>query len=96
MKGKEKRTISVKVQPRARRRRLERIGADEYRVSVPSPPAHGKANKEVIEILASAFNLPKSAVKIIRGERSRQKVVSLEDVNSEALTLNHKDIHVED
>ncbi len=96
MKGREKRTIFVKVHPRARGRKLERIGADAYRVSVLSPPAHRKANKEVIEILASTFNLPKSAVKIIRGEKSRQKVVSLEDVNSEALAINHKAISVED
>ena len=46
-----------------------------------------EANKEVIEILASTFNLPKTAVKIIRGEKSRQKVVSLEDVNKKARTL---------
>lgn len=84
MKGREKRTISVLVRPRARRRRLEQIGEAEYRVSVFSPPTQGKANKEVIEILASTFNLPKTAVKIIRGEKSRQKVVSLDDVNRKA------------
>lgn len=96
MEGKKKRTISVNVQPRARRRKIEQIGAAEYRVSVHSPPEKGKANKEVIEILALTFNLPKNAVKIIRGDKSRQKVVSLEGVSNETLTLHHKDISVED
>lgn len=72
------RMISIRVQPRARRRKIEEIGPSEFRVSVLSPPTQGKANKELIEVLASAFNLPKSGVRIIKGEKSRQKVVCLE------------------
>lgn len=96
MKGREKVYISVKVRPRARERKLEEIAPAEYRMSVLSPPAQGRANKEVIEILASAFALPKSRVKIIKGEKSRRKVVCLEVENKKALRLSDKEISVED
>ncbi len=87
MKGREKVYISVKVQPRARERKLEEVGPAEFRVSVLSPPAQGKANREVIEMLASAFALPKSGVNIIKGEKSRRKVVCLEVEDRNALIL---------
>lgn len=89
MKGREKIYISVNVHPRARKRKLEEVGPAEYRVSVLSPPSQGKANREVIEIFASAFNLPKSRVNIIKGEKSRHKVVCLEVEGKNALILKH-------
>lgn len=74
--------LTIKVYPRARIRAVEEIKKGEYKVRVLSSPSRGKANKEVIEILASYFGLPLSSVKIIRGMRSRQKLVSL-DVDEE-------------
>jgi len=75
---KEKIYLSVKVRPRARHRRVEKISPSEYRVSVISPPSKGQANREVIEILASHFDIRPSRIRILRGERSRQKLVLLE------------------
>ena len=71
--------LKVKVQPRARQQQVQKIGEMEYTVRVLSPPAEGKANKEVIELLASHFHLPPSRVKILKGKKSRQKIVILED-----------------
>jgi len=96
VKGREKIYIFVKVQPRARKRKLEELGPAEYRVSVLSPPSQGKANREVIEIFASAFNLPKSRVNIIKGEKSRHKVVCLEVEEGKTLRLEDKENLVED
>jgi uncharacterized protein (TIGR00251 family) len=71
--------LKVKVQPRARQRKVQKTGEKEYTVRVLSPPAEGRANKEVIEALASHFHLPPSRVKILKGKKSRQKIVILED-----------------
>ena len=85
MSGKEKVAsqtnirLKVKVQPRARHQRVQKIGEKEYTVWVLSPPAEGKANKEVIELLASHFRIPPSRVKIVRGKKSRHKIVILEE-----------------
>ena len=71
--------LKVKVQPRSRQQIVQKIREKEYTVRVLSPPAEGKANKEVIALLASHFHLPPSRVKILRGKKSRQKIVVLED-----------------
>lgn len=71
--------LKVKVQPRARQQKVQKIGEGEYTVRVLSPPYEGKANKEVIAVLASHFHLPPSRVKILRGKKSREKTVILED-----------------
>lgn len=70
--------LEVKVQPRSRNQQILKIGDGEYKVRVLSPPAGGKANKEVIAVLASHFGLPPSRVKIKQGQKSRHKVVVLE------------------
>lgn len=70
--------LNVKVHPGARNQEIQKIGEREYTVRILSPPAEGKANKEVIAVLASHFHLPPSRVKILKGQKSRQKVVVLE------------------
>lgn len=44
---------------------------------VTSPPDKGQANKQVIEMLAKYFKVPKSTVELISGESSRVKAIRL-------------------
>lgn len=69
--------IDVKVQPKSRKRSIEKIGLHGYKVRVLAPPAKGEANKEVIQIIASYFDIPPSQVEIIKGLTSRNKVIAL-------------------
>ncbi len=84
MKGKGKVYLTIKVQARARKPGIEKVNSGEYKIRVLAPPSKGEANKEVVETLASHFGLPPSRVKIIRGQKSRRKLVLLE-VNKEEL-----------
>jgi uncharacterized protein (TIGR00251 family) len=70
--------LTIKVHPRARKRAVRRVREGEYKIWVLSPPSGGKANKEVIETLAAYFDLPVSRVKIVRGMKSRHKLVAVE------------------
>lgn len=70
--------LNVKVQPRSQQQNITQIGADAYKVRVLAPPSKGKANKEVIKIIADHFGLPPSLVHIVRGRTSRDKVVAVE------------------
>jgi len=70
--------LSVKVQPSARKQEIQKISDREYKIRVLSPPIEGKANKEVIEVVASHFHLPVSRIKILRGQKSRKKIVVLD------------------
>jgi uncharacterized protein (TIGR00251 family) len=79
---KDKIYLNIKVQPRARKPGLEKVSSGEYKIRVSAPPSKGQANKEVIETLASHFGLPSSRVKIVRGQRSRRKLVLVEVDNT--------------
>ena len=48
---------------------------DALRVRVAAPAADGKANTELVGILAEHFGVSTSAVEITRGHTSRTKIV---------------------
>lgn len=67
--------IAVVVKPRASRTRLgaERDGA--YEIRIAAPPVDDAANDELVRFLAKTLGVPRAAVEIARGERSRHKGV---------------------
>ena len=69
--------IYVRVVPRSSKNELTKISQGEYRVKLTAPPAHGEANKKLIEILAGHFDVPKSAVMIVGGKSARVKIVDV-------------------
>jgi uncharacterized protein (TIGR00251 family) len=70
--------IFVKVKPNAREYRVKRVDDTHYDVAVKEPPSEGKANHAVIEVLAEHFKVPKSRVTIVRGLKSKQKTIEIE------------------
>lgn len=46
-------------------------------VSVSSAPVDGKANEEMLELLSDYFEVAKTAIEIIGGHKSRDKVVEI-------------------
>ncbi|MGB8952211.1 MAG: DUF167 domain-containing protein [Candidatus Aminicenantales bacterium] len=72
-----KKYFHVRVQPKARRAEIKELGPGEYKVLVKSAPVRGEANREVVDLMASHFGIPSSHVRIIRGEKSRFKVIEL-------------------
>ena len=69
--------INIRAQPRSSRAGLDGIIGDALKVRIRSAPVDGKANKELIETLADAFNLPKSRVVFKSGETSKTKRILL-------------------
>jgi uncharacterized protein (TIGR00251 family) len=51
----------------------------EVRVYTKAVPVDGKANKEVISLLAEAMGKPKSRIRIVKGETSNKKVIEVDD-----------------
>jgi uncharacterized protein YggU (UPF0235/DUF167 family) len=47
-------------------------------VRVAAPPVAGAANAAVCELVAKAVGVPKSRVSVVRGARSRDKLVRIE------------------
>ncbi len=48
-------------------------------VFLKSPPTGGKANKELVKILSKTFGLSSSKIKIVKGLKSREKQVLIEE-----------------
>lgn len=69
--------ILIRVKPRARIASVEKLEGQNYIVSVKSLPIKGKANKEVIEVLANYFKVSKSKVNILKGETGRIKIIEI-------------------
>jgi uncharacterized protein (TIGR00251 family) len=67
----------INVKPQAKKSEVKKISAGEYTVSVNAPAREGKANEAVIELLARHFSLPKSSIRIIRGQTTRRKLIEI-------------------
>ena len=67
--------IAVRVIPRARRNAVEVQPTGAYRVYTTAAPADGDANAAVIKMLSKHLGVPKSTIKIIRGQTARDKVI---------------------
>ena len=69
------RVFSVRVTPKASRNQIRagEEGVTDLRVSVTSVPEGGKANAEVIRLLAKALGVPKSRLELLRGATGREK-----------------------
>ncbi|MFN8039280.1 MAG: DUF167 domain-containing protein [Acidimicrobiales bacterium] len=65
--------VRVLVQPGARRPAVVGRHGDELRLRVAAPPERGRANAEVVQVLAEALGVPSAAVAIARGPAGRHK-----------------------
>jgi uncharacterized protein (TIGR00251 family) len=75
-------TLKIKVEPRSSKSGIAGSYGDAVKVRLKSPPVEGKANRELIEILAKEFGLAKKDVEIISGKSSRNKIVKLYGVGN--------------
>ena len=70
--------IQVKVKPNARVSLLEEQGPGVWLAQLKSPPIDGKANEELVALVARQFGCRKSAVTIKSGASGRMKLVRIE------------------
>ena len=68
-------SLTIRVQPGAKRSEVVGPHGDALRIRVASPPVDGKANAELVRFIAWHLGLPASAVEITRGHASRTKVI---------------------
>ncbi|AJE03965.1 DUF167 domain-containing protein [Geobacter pickeringii] len=79
-------TFSVHVQPRASKNELCGVQGDALKLRLTSPPVEGEANRLCVEFIAKLLRVPKSAVTIVAGERSRHKTIRVMGVTAAAVT----------
>ena len=77
--------LNVRAQPRSSRAGIDGLLGDAVKVRIRCAPVDGKANKELVETLADAFGLAKSAVVFKSGETSKTKRLLLRGVSAAAV-----------
>ncbi len=73
-------TLAVRVTPRARKNEIVGVAGDALKLKLAAPPVEGAANATLCAFLAEKLGVRKSAVTLIAGQTSRQKVVRVEGV----------------
>ena len=72
------RLIQIKVKPNSRATQLEQKEDGTWLAQIKSPPVDGKANEELIELVAKHFDCRKSDVSIKSGGSGRVKLVRID------------------
>jgi uncharacterized protein (TIGR00251 family) len=70
--------LAVRAQPGARRSGVLGTWNAALKLGVGAPPEDGRANDGLVRLVAELFDLPRSAVSLVAGERSRNKTFRLE------------------
>ncbi|MBI4544493.1 MAG: DUF167 domain-containing protein [Gemmatimonadetes bacterium] len=71
----------VRAVPRSSRSELAGRQGDAVKVRLAAPAVEGSANRELVRFLAEVLGVPRSAVRIVSGERARSKVIEVEGID---------------
>jgi uncharacterized protein len=76
--GKDHLTIELSVRPGSGRQGWQSMRPTGPVIALNSPPEKGRANRELIEFIATAVEVAAGSVSIIKGQSARHKVVRIE------------------
>ncbi len=77
--------IRVRLRPRGHADQLLGIEDGVLQARVAAPPVDGKANKALCRLIAKRAGVAPSRVSVLRGEKSREKLVVVDGVEPGAL-----------
>ncbi len=69
--------VKVRVTSNAKEAHVTRTSETSLEVRVDEKAVGGRANKRLLEILSEHFNVPKARITIVRGAKSRDKMVEV-------------------
>lgn len=76
--------VNVRVMPRSSKNEIRWEG-DSLKVRLTAPPVDGAANAALLKFLAARLKLPQSALQIVQGATSRQKVIQIDGMTHDEL-----------
>ncbi len=71
--------LKVHINPNAKKDEIAGIYNGSLKIKISSPAVDGKANKALIGFLSKFLNISKSKIKIEKGDKSREKIISIDD-----------------
>jgi uncharacterized protein (TIGR00251 family) len=73
--------VRIKVAPRSSRRGFSGLAGEKVKFNLRSAPVEDAANRELVEFLARELKVSRGKVRILKGGKSRDKIVRIDDVN---------------
>lgn len=77
--------IEVRLRPRGHTDELMGVEGGVLQARVSAPPVDGKANKALCRLVAKRIGVAPSRVSVVRGEKSRQKVLQVDGMDEAIL-----------
>jgi uncharacterized protein (TIGR00251 family) len=78
-------TLVVRVQPRASKDEIAGEMGGALKVRLRAPAVEDRANEALVEFLAVLLKTPRSAVRLLSGERSRTKHIEIRGVTRQQI-----------
>ena len=76
-------TLELKTIPNAPRNEIVGWLGTALKVKVHAPAVEGKANDELIDFLAEKLGVHRRTITLLRGDKSRQKVVQIDELDTD-------------
>lgn len=73
--------VKIKVQPRSSANQLVGVQDGALKIKLTAPPVEGEANNALTRYLADLLGLPRRAVKLVKGDTSRLKIVEITGIS---------------
>lgn len=77
--------VAIYVQPNSAKTQIIGEHNGQIKIKIKAPPSEGRANEEVIEFLSELLRLPQKNIHLIKGEKSREKKILIENMPLEKL-----------
>ena len=75
--------LPVRVVPGARRSEVVGRLGEAWKLRIAAPPERGRANDELVALLARTLRVPRSAIRVARGHTIGQKLVEVQHLTRE-------------
>lgn len=77
---------NIKISPNSKTNEIIKTQT-ETKIKITAQPIDGKANKGLIEFLSKEFKIPKTSIKIVKGETSKEKTILFETSDNDKINL---------
>lgn len=77
--------VAVRLRPRGQRDEILGLEEGVLLARVSAPPVDGKANKALCRLIAKRAGVAPSRVHVVRGEKSREKLIAVDGIGQAAL-----------
>lgn len=78
--------VNIKISPNSKKNEIIKTDS-ETKVKITAQPIDGKANKCLVEFLSKNFKVPKTSIKIIKGETAKEKTILFETTDEQKIDI---------